>query len=46
MKAVKLSRPLVGSSRTSKEGSENNSKAMQHLFFSPPEIPLMRVPPT
>ena len=46
MKEVRESRPEVGSSRTTTDGSLISSKAMDVLFFSPPEIPLSKVPPT
>ena len=43
--AVCESKPDVGSSKKSKEGSEINSYPIDVLFFSPPERPLMNWPP-
>jgi hypothetical protein len=45
MKAVKESNPDVGSSRRITNGSETNSIAIDVLFLSPPEIPLIIAPP-
>jgi len=44
--AVKLSKPDVGSSKKITDGLVNNSKAILTLFFSPPEIPFRKIPPT
>lgn len=45
MKAVKLSRPLVGSSKNRTSGLDISSNPMEHLFLSPPEIPFRKSPP-
>jgi hypothetical protein len=45
LRAVELSRPLVGSSRRITTGSVINSYPIEVLFLSPPEIPLRRTPP-
>ena len=37
-RALKLSRPEVGSSRTSKDGSDTSSTPIDVLFRSPPDI--------
>lgn len=44
--ALLLSNPEVGSSRINKAGSEIISTAIQSLFFYPPEIPFLNLPPT
>ncbi len=41
LKAVKLSRPEVGSSSSSKEGSVISSTPIEVLFFSPPDKDLI-----
>lgn len=46
MKEVKESKPEVGSSSIRTLGSLINSKAIDVLFFSPPDIPLIITPPT
>lgn len=46
IKEVKESKPEVGSSRISTEGLLISSKAIDNLFFYPPEIPLISCPPT
>lgn len=45
LKAVDESRPLVGSSRNSKEGLVISSYPIDILFRSPPETPLRNHPP-
>lgn len=45
LKAVELSRPLVGSSKSIKLGFVINSYPMQVLFLSPPEILFRLNPP-
>lgn len=45
MKAVKESKPDVGSSNKTTYGFVTNSKPIEVLFFYPPEIPLMDTPP-
>lgn len=44
--ALLLSNPDVGSSKINKEGSDTISIATHNLFFYPPEIPFIRIPPT
>jgi hypothetical protein len=44
--ALWLSKPEVGSSKMIKEGLPATSTAILNLFFYPPEIPLIRTPPT
>ncbi len=44
--AVKLSRPEVGSSRTTTLGFDIISNPILVLFLSPPDIPLIKTPPT
>lgn len=44
IKAVKESRPEVGSSRISTGGSEIISTPIDVRFLSPPETPLMSLP--
>jgi hypothetical protein len=46
IKEVSESNPEVGSSSMITCGSLINSKAIDVLFLSPPEMPLMRTPPT
>ena len=45
MKAVRESRPELGSSRKMTLGSLMSSKAIEVLFLYPPEIPFRIVPP-
>mmetsp|Transcript_31977 Transcript_31977/g.55117 ORF Transcript_31977/g.55117 Transcript_31977/m.55117 type:complete len:91 (-) Transcript_31977:716-988(-) len=45
-KAVKLSRPEVGSSKKRTLGLTISSMPMHTLFFSPPDIPLTSADPT
>lgn len=45
IKAVKLSKPEVGSSKKNTSGSFTNSKPIEHLFLSPPDIPFKNFPP-
>lgn len=45
LKAVELSRPLVGSSRSSNLGSVINSYPILVLFLSPPDMALIVNPP-
>jgi hypothetical protein len=46
MKEVSESRPEVGSSSMITWGSLMSSKAIEVLFFYPPEMPFMSTPPT
>lgn len=46
IKAVRESRPEVGSSKIITVGSLTNSKAIDVLFLSPPETPFNSDPPT
>ena len=46
MKAVNESNPEVGSSSRITFGLVTNSKPMDVLFLSPPEIPFYKLPPT
>jgi hypothetical protein len=45
-KEVRESRPDVGSSSIITFGLLISSKAIEVLFFSPPETPLTKIPPT
>jgi hypothetical protein len=45
VKALKLSKPEVGSSRNIIDGSVINSTPMAVLFLSPPERVLLNTPP-
>jgi hypothetical protein len=44
-RALKLSRPEVGSSSKIRDGSAINSTPIDTLFLSPPESVLWKVPP-
>jgi len=44
--AVDASNPVVGSSKNSTLGAVMSSIAMHARFFSPPEIPLIKLLPT
>jgi len=45
LRDVVESKPVVGSSKKIMEGLISSSKPIDVLFFSPPEIPLIRVSP-
>jgi hypothetical protein len=45
LKAITASKPVVGSSKKSNVGSVKSSIPIHVLFFSPPEIPLIKTPP-
>jgi hypothetical protein len=44
--AILLSKPEVGSSKIRRSGLFTTYTAIHSLFFSPPDIPLIYLPPT